>query len=54
MESPYKPPKSNPPETEETDPDLMYRDCFAYGIMALALFYTLDTIVRLVQRLDKL
>ena len=53
MENPYKPPESEPPETEETDPDWIYRECFALGILALAFFYALDTILRVVQGLRK-
>tara|TARA_R110000824_G_scaffold111889_1_gene260708 strand:+ start:1384 stop:1545 length:162 start_codon:yes stop_codon:yes gene_type:complete len=53
MENPYKPPKSEPPKTEETDPDWIYREYFAYGIMGLALFYIMDTIFRMVQSLNK-
>jgi hypothetical protein len=50
--NPYKPPQSEPPETEETDPDWIYRECFAYVIMALVLFYLLDTLLRAVHRLN--
>lgn len=51
MVNPYDPPESDPPESEGTDPDWIYRECFAYGIMMLALFYILDTIIRIIQDL---
>jgi hypothetical protein len=50
--NPYEPPQSEPPETEDVDPDWIYREFFAYGILLLVLFYILDTAFRAVQRLS--
>ena len=53
MENPYEPPKSEPPETEEVDPDWFYRECFGYAILTLAFLYALDTMLRAVQTLNE-
>ncbi len=52
-ENPYKPPRIEPPEENDTDPDWIHREYFAYGIMGLVLFYIMDTIFRMVQALNE-